>query len=139
MCGISGFFDKTFRLEQSQLEKYNKALAHRGPDGNDIYFDKTSNGNLGFAHTRLAILDLSDLGKQPMYFENLTIILNGEIYNFRSIQKELEILSYTFTTSSDTEVILKIFHAWGNGLCKEIYRYVRLCNLRLYHRKNIFV
>lgn len=119
MCGISGFFDKTFRLEQSQLEKYNKALAHRGPDGSDIYFNKTSNGNLGFAHTRLAILDLSDLGKQPMYFENLTIILNGEIYNFRSIQKELEILGYSFTSSSDTEVILKSFHAWGMDCVKK--------------------
>tara|TARA_R110000737_G_scaffold352064_1_gene396466 strand:+ start:15459 stop:17354 length:1896 start_codon:yes stop_codon:yes gene_type:complete len=113
MCGISGFFDRTFQLEQSQLEKYNKVLEHRGPDGRDIYFKKTATGNLGLAHTRLSILDLSELGKQPMYFRELTIVLNGEIYNFKVIQKELETLGYTFDSSSDTEVVLKSFHAWG--------------------------
>jgi asparagine synthase (glutamine-hydrolysing) len=119
MCGISGFFDRTQQLDQSQLEKYNKTLAHRGPDGNGMFFKKTENGNIGLAHTRLSILDLSDLGKQPMYFKNLSIVLNGKIYNYKNIQKELEILDYSFNSSSDTEVVLKSFHAWGMDCVKK--------------------
>ncbi|MBQ0739962.1 asparagine synthetase B, partial [Aquimarina celericrescens] len=66
-----------------------------------------------------SILDLSDLGKQPMYFKNLSIVLNGEIYNYKNIQKELETLGYSFNSSSDTEVVLKSFHAWGMDCVKK--------------------
>lgn len=62
---------------------------------------------------RLSILDLSDLGKQPMTYEHLTVVLNGEIYNYKSIQKELIQSGYQFESNSDTEVVLKAFHAWG--------------------------
>lgn len=121
MCGISGFFDRSFRLDQKQLEKYNSVLQHRGPDGDGLFFEKSSYGNIGFAHTRLSILDLSQLGHQPMHFEHLTITLNGEIYNFKSIQNELLLLGYTFKSSSDTEVVIKSFHAWGIK-CVEKFR-----------------
>lgn len=121
MCGISGFFDKSFRLGQSQLEKYNTTLAHRGPDGNGVFFKKTDHGTIGLGHTRLSILDVSALGQQPMQYEHLTIVLNGEIYNFKTIQEELKALGYTFTSSSDTEVVLKSFHAWGTD-CVEKFR-----------------
>lgn len=121
MCGISGFFDRKYILDQKQLEKYNAVLAHRGPDGNGLFFEKISNGNIGLAHTRLSILDLSSLGQQPMLFKHLRIILNGEIYNFKDIQNELLGLGYSFTSSSDTEVVLKSFHAWGVK-CVEKFR-----------------
>lgn len=121
MCGISGFFDTSFRLGQDQLEKYNAALAHRGPDGKGVFFEKTAQGSIGLGHTRLSILDISSLGQQPMQYEHLTIVLNGEIYNFKTIQEELKALGYAFTSSSDTEVVLKSFHAWGTT-CVEKFR-----------------
>ena len=113
MCGIAGFFDKSNSLDQHQLLLYNQVLRRRGPDDSDVYFEKSFHGSLGFSHTRLSILDLSMLAKQPMVYENLVIILNGEIYNFKSIQKELIDLGYSFKSRSDTEVVLKAFHAWG--------------------------
>ena len=121
MCGIAGFFDKIGKLDEAQLHRYNQSQKRRGPDGNGVFFKTTSLGNLGFSHVRLSILDLSDLGKQPMFFGNLSIILNGEIYNFKSIQSELIQLGYQFESNSDTEVVLKAFHAWGL-LCVEKFR-----------------
>lgn len=121
MCGIAGFFDRKNQLGEDQLWSYNKALQKRGPDGNDIYFNKTELGSLGFSHVRLSILDLSSLGKQPMIYQNLVIILNGEIYNFKTIQDELLQLGYSFDSESDTEVVLKSFHAWGTS-CVEKFR-----------------
>ncbi|WP_338647714.1 asparagine synthase (glutamine-hydrolyzing) [Flavobacterium sp. KS-LB2] len=121
MCGISGFFDTSFQLGQDQLEKYNAALAHRGPDGKGVFFEKTDRGSIGLGHTRLSILDISALGQQPMQYEHLTIVLNGEIYNFKTIQEELKALGYAFTSSSDTEVVLKSFHAFGTA-CVEKFR-----------------
>lgn len=121
MCGIAGFFDKIGKLDEAQLHRYNQSQKRRGPDGNGVFFKTTSLGNLGFSHVRLSILDLSDLGKQPMFFENLSIILNGEIYNFKSIQTELTQLGYQFDSNSDTEVVLKAFHAWGLP-CVEKFR-----------------
>lgn len=113
MCGISGFVDLKSELAEEQLLVYNRILHKRGPDGTGTFLDKTDYGHVGLAHVRLSILDLSSLGKQPMFFENLTIILNGEIYNFKSIQKDLINLGYSFVSNSDTEVVLKAFHAWG--------------------------
>lgn len=113
MCGISGFIDRTFRLGEEQLLLYNKVLLHRGPDAQDYYLDKIEEAAVGLAHVRLSILDLSDAGKQPMHFQNLTIIYNGEIFNFKEIKNDLLALGYDFHSDSDTEVILKSFHAWG--------------------------
>lgn len=113
MCGIAGFFDKTNTLNEEQLHLYNDAQKRRGPDGNGTLFKTTPTGNIGLGHVRLSILDLSDLGKQPMIYEYLSIILNGEVYNFKTIQSELVQLGYTFDSNSDTEVVLKAFHAWG--------------------------
>lgn len=113
MCGIGGFFDTTKKLDENQLCVYNKSLEKRGVDGSDTYLNKSELGNLGLSHVRLSILDLTTLGKQPMAYENLVIVLNGEVYNFKSIKRELTELGYSFTSNSDTEVVLKSFHAWG--------------------------
>ena len=89
MCGISGFFDKTGRLTQAHLHKYNLILRHRGPDGAGVFYETNQYGCIGLAHVRLSILDLSDMGKQPMKFEHLTIVFNGEIYNYKIIKQDL--------------------------------------------------
>jgi len=68
---------------------------------------------MGLGHQRLSILDLSDEGIQPMQFENLDIVYNGEVYNFKEIQEELKSLGYVFHSQSDTEVVLKAYHCWG--------------------------
>jgi len=113
MCGVVGFIDPTKATSQEQLEKMRDSITHRGPDsvGSEFYEEKTY--SLGLGHRRLSILDLSPLGSQPMYYEELTLIHNGEVYNFADIKEELIAKGYSFNSHTDTEVILKAFHAWG--------------------------
>jgi asparagine synthase (glutamine-hydrolysing) len=92
-----------------------KVMAHRGPDGEGTFF-RNDGENVAFGHLRLAIIDLST-GDQPMTDREagLTIIFNGEIYNYRELRRELEQLGATFRTASDTEVLLKAFRIWGEN------------------------
>ena len=113
MCGIIGFIDQTKQTSQQQLELMRDSISYRGPDSVGSEFYKTKTYTLGLGHRRLSILDLSPLGSQPMYFEELTIIHNGEVYNFADIKEELIVKGYEFSSHTDTEVILKAFHAWG--------------------------
>jgi asparagine synthase (glutamine-hydrolysing) len=108
MCGIFGYKGK---IEQELGLKCLRTLAHRGPDGEGIY--QTDGIFLG--HRRLAILDLSERGKQPMsYLEGrYWITFNGEIYNFVEIKKELSTKGYRFQSESDTEVVLAAYVEWG--------------------------
>lgn len=112
MCGIYGFISKN-TTEQS-LVQATDTLNLRGPDSGGYYFKSP----LGLGHRRLSIIDLST-GNQPMFSEdkNLILVFNGEIYNFLALKKELQSLSYTFNTSSDTEVILKAYQEWGLKGC----------------------
>ncbi|MEN8148041.1 MAG: asparagine synthase (glutamine-hydrolyzing), partial [Campylobacterota bacterium] len=96
-----------------QLEAMTATLQHRGPDSSGTHFDDSLDYQVGLGHQRLSILDLSELGQQPMVYENLHIIHNGEVYNFKEIREELESLGYEFDSDTDTEVILKAFHAWS--------------------------
>lgn len=114
MCGISGFIDPSSGLEQ--LLELQNALKHRGPDASGHFFKP----GVGLAHNRLSIIDLSHAADQPLFFEDLVIVYNGETYNYKEIQKELEAKGYTFTTTSDTEVILKGFHCWGPDILNKI-------------------
>lgn len=107
MCGIAGFFDPSRGMDV--LQGMTDAIAARGPDDNGHYLAD----GIGLGHRRLSILDLSPLGHQPMRFEHLVTVFNGEIYNFREVAAELSAKGYTFTSSSDTEVLLKAFHCWG--------------------------
>jgi asparagine synthase (glutamine-hydrolysing) len=98
--------------------------SHRGPDYTGIYQDSYAS----LAHNRLSILDLSEQGNQPMMHGPFIIIYNGEVYNFAEIKHELLGLGYTFTSTSDTEVILKAFAQWGtdsfirfNGIFFHLY------------------
>lgn len=112
MCGIYGFLSKKYT--QAQLETATNSLEKRGPDASGYYFKSP----LGLGHRRLSVIDLSS-GGQPMFSEdkNIVIVFNGEIYNFQSIKKELAILGCNFLTSSDTEVIIKAYQAWGLQGC----------------------
>src|SRR5688572_12597470 len=103
MCGIAGvlhFDDKPVNAET--LRAMTASLAHRGPDGQDIYIDRV----VGLGHRRLAIIDLSAAGVQPMSNEDQTIWItyNGEIYNFKEIRSELERYGHVFRSSTDTEM-----------------------------------
>ena len=89
----------------------NQVQAHRGPDGHDVFTD----GPVGLAHRRLAIIDLTPSGLQPMTIEGRTVVYNGEIYNFRELRTELEGLSHRFLGDSDTEVLLRAYLQWGKA------------------------
>jgi len=119
MCGIVGFCD--FRKQSSELVLKNMmhVMMHRGPDTSNFFLEERVSTTVGLGHQRLSILDLSNEGIQPMNFEHLDIVYNGEVYNFQEVRKELKTLNYTFHSQSDTEVILKAYHAWGlNALDK---------------------
>lgn len=113
MCGIVGFCDFRKKSTKENLESMMQLLEHRGPDANGHLFHTLNNFSMGLGHQRLSILDLSDEGIQPMQFENLNIVYNGEVYNFKEIQEELKSLGYVFHSQSDTEVVLKAYHCWG--------------------------
>ncbi len=113
MCGIAGFCDFTKKSNKHILEKMTDVLHHRGPDDSGYSFYETKDAHVGLGHRRLSILDLSIHGHQPMDFEELEIVYNGEVYNFKEIRAELEKLDYSFESDSDTEVILKAYSEWG--------------------------
>jgi asparagine synthase (glutamine-hydrolysing) len=107
MCGIAGFVDPT--ADRALLERMTAAIARRGPDDCGHHLED----GVGLGHRRLSIIDLSPLGHQPMRFEHLVTVYNGEIYNYREVAEELAARGYSFTSTSDTEVLLKAFHCWG--------------------------
>jgi asparagine synthase (glutamine-hydrolysing) len=114
LCGISGFWlTRAIDTPEAVLKRMTAALLHRGPDGGDHWLD-TAIG-VGFGHRRLAIVDLSDAGKQPMHSRSgrFVVIFNGEIYNFQKLRAELEPFGATFRGHSDTEVMLAAFEHWG--------------------------
>ncbi|MBL7723673.1 MAG: asparagine synthase (glutamine-hydrolyzing) [Chitinophagaceae bacterium] len=115
MCGITGFCDFNRKLTKENLNKANEQLHHRGPDSGDVAFFDAGNAAVGLGHRRLSILDISANGSQPMYSDDksVVIILNGEVYNFKEIRKELIALGYQFHSDSDTEVIIKAYQQFG--------------------------
>lgn len=108
MCGVAGFFSldgSRIGNPTESLELMAAKLSHRGPDGTGMWFDESK--GIGLAHTRLAIIDPSSRGSQPMRdFAGNVLAFNGEIYNFNSLRQEEMSRGGTFTSSSDTEVIL---------------------------------
>ena len=115
MCGITGFVDFNKKLTKKVLDDAANTLQHRGPDDSDVIVAETYFANIGLGHRRLAILDLSPLGHQPMYSddEQVAIVFNGEIYNFREIRSELKSKGNSFHSNSDTEVIIKAYQQFG--------------------------
>ncbi len=111
MCGLSGFLSLDHRrADPAVVRRMTATLRHRGPDDEGYYVD----GPVAFGHRRLQIIDLAT-GHQPIANETGTIhaMLNGEIYNFRSVAEILRARGHRFTTSSDTEVIVHAYEEYG--------------------------
>ncbi|PIB34641.1 asparagine synthase (glutamine-hydrolyzing) [Reichenbachiella sp. 5M10] len=132
MCGISGFIDFRHSLEEKHLISMTDVLEKRGPDASGYHFEKTNDGHIGLGHRRLSILDLSPLGNQPYYYEDYVVVFNGEIYNFQEIKKELEQKGMTFSSTSDTEVIIKAYACEGLAC---IERFIGMFAIALYDKK----
>jgi asparagine synthase (glutamine-hydrolysing) len=114
MCGIAGILNLNGSPAPAViLRRMAAAIAHRGPDGEGFFSD----GPVGLAHRRLAILDLSPAGQQPMASRDgrYVITYNGEIYNFRELRIELEALGYQFHSATDSEVVLNAYAEWGSA------------------------
>lgn len=107
MCGICGAAgSRTAKINrQSMLQ----AIAHRGPDDEGIFFEK----DIFLGHRRLAILDVSKAGHQPMSYGQYVLVFNGEIYNYVELRQELQKMGQSFVTNTDTEVILHAYAVWG--------------------------
>ena len=134
MCGIAGFIDFNKRSDIDCLKKMTNAVIHRGPDDSGYELFETQQVNVGFGFRRLSIIDLSPLGHQPMRFveKGLTIIFNGEVYNYAELRAELQGLGYTFKSGSDTEVILKGYDAWGTAC---VNRFIGMFAIAIYDEK----
>lgn len=112
MCGIVGKIalkNQEIRLET--IELMLDKIKHRGPNGSGVYLKE----KVGFGHTRLSIIDLSDQGLQPMTIGNFTVVFNGEIYNYIELRNELAKEGILFNTKTDTEVLLQAYIRWGKG------------------------
>jgi len=113
VCGIAGRvnFLSGAPVDRGLVQGMCDLLAHRGPDGDGVWCE----GPVGLGHRRLAIIDLSPLGRQPMATDDgtLTVTFNGEIYNFLELRSELEGLGHHFRSRSDTEVVLAAYRQWG--------------------------
>lgn len=112
MCGIAGIVSQNGEPLEPQLSLMTEAQRHRGPDASGVWADQTC----ALGHRRLAIIDLSDAGRQPMSNSSGTLWMtfNGEIYNFQELRRQLETMGYRFRTRTDTEVILYAYEQWGS-------------------------
>ncbi len=114
MCGVTGFLDPAGTLDEVALGAMVATLDHRGPDDRGTWVSAPDAGaRVGLGHARLSIIDLSPLGHQPMTSGPLTIVFNGEIYNYRELRDALLERGHAFVSHSDTEVILASFREWG--------------------------
>ena len=134
MCGISGFCDFNKKLSEKDLQKATICLQHRGPDDEGAAVFETNKATIGLGHRRLSILDLSPQGKQPMYSDDndVVLILNGEVYNFLEIRKELEALGHSFHSNSDTEVIIKAYLQYG---IDTVHKFIGMFAFALFDKK----
>jgi asparagine synthase (glutamine-hydrolysing) len=111
MCGLCGELRRDATADTGAVARMTAALASRGPDGQGMW----SAGGVGLGHRRLRIIDLSPAGTQPMIDSDLglSVVFNGCIYNYRELRDELAGAGYAFFSTSDTEVLLKAYHRWG--------------------------
>lgn len=119
MCGIAGIFHLDGDgVSAEQIKRMTNTLAHRGPDGEDCFVDK----NLALGHRRLAILDISPAGKQPMSSKNgeWVIVFNGCIYNYRDLKKDLILKGHEFVSTGDTEVIVEGLAEYGPSFFEKL-------------------
>ena len=127
MCRITGLYSIN-KISEKTLMQMRDSLAHGGPDAANLYLNEAQTVALG--HRRLSVLDLSEAGTQPMYWQDWVICYNGEIYNFEEVRAKLP--EYTFTTGTDTEVIIKAFDKWGYDA---VQHFRGMFAFALYHTK----
>src|SRR5687768_11795319 len=113
MCGISGFIDFNKRTDASVLKSMTDIISYRGPDDEGSFIQEWPHSIVGLGHRRLSILDLSPLGHQPYHYKNISLVYNGEVYNFQEVREKLIKKGYSFVSNSDTEVIIKAYEAYG--------------------------
>src|SRR5476651_727450 len=113
MCRIAGIVDPSSLDLDGDILKMRDSMHRGGPDDAGIYVNQSL--HLAFGHRRLSLLDLSPAGHQPMFDAGgrISIIFNGEVYNFQEIKDELKTLGYSFCNSTDTEVIINSYLQWG--------------------------
>ncbi len=131
MCGIAGIIHLDgASVTPPILQKMTDAIAHRGPDGEGHWIE----GNVGLGHRRLAILDLTPAGHQPMISMDYRYVFsyNGEVYNFRELRSELEAAGYWFRSKTDSEVVLYALVHWGTAA---LLRFNGMFALSLWDRK----
>lgn len=117
MCGIAVLIDKKQQqINENELTAMTDLVVHRGPDGKGVFID----GSMGIGHRRLSIIDLSTCANQPMFFGNLSIVFNGEIYNYIELREELTNAGLQFKSNSDTEVLLLAYYYWGEECVKKL-------------------
>ena len=132
MCGIAGILHLDGAPASSEvLKKMTDAIAYRGPDGEGQWVD----GSVGLGHRRLAIIDLSDAGSQPMVSADGRYLLsyNGEVYNFKDLRSELNAAGYSFKSKTDSEVVLHAFAKWGP---KCVHRFNGMFAFAVWDRKD---
>ncbi len=109
MCGICGklYHALDRKVEETLIEKMSSVLTHRGPDDEGVYIK----GNVGLAHKRLSIIDITPAGHQPMSNEDgsIWIVFNGEIYNYLDLREKLQQKGHTFSSHTDTETIIHLY------------------------------
>ena len=116
MCGIAGFLNLSrsqFKIDEDLLHLMQKKIQHRGPDDHDIFV--SNQHQIGLAHSRLSIIDLSKSGLQPMLDKQKTVVIsfNGEIYNHLELRNELKSLGYQYFSNTDTETLIYAYKEWG--------------------------
>ena len=110
MCGIAGIINHDNKpVEKNQLVTMASYMQERGPDHTGYHI----NQGFGFTHTRLSIIDLNNLANQPFVKDDISLVFNGEIYNYLELRKELQQENTKFRTNSDTEVLLEGYRVWG--------------------------
>ena len=111
MCGIAGCYQQAGG--QMLVDVMSDRIAHRGPDAAGVWSHEDDRVSVQFGHRRLSIIDLTAAADQPLSKHGLTLIYNGELYNYKELRAELAARGATFATKSDTEVVLEAWRAWG--------------------------
>ena len=137
MCGIAGILSPDVNdVSRERLQKMTDSLQHRGPDGDGFWINVE--GTAGFGHRRLAIIDLTTAGAQPMHYLNrYSITFNGEIYNYVEIKDSLIKKGYQFFTHTDTEVLLAAYACYGRD-CLQYFDGMFAFAIRDNHEKTVF-
>lgn len=137
MCGIAGYIGKK-QIGKVSIDKTLCLMKNRGPDNLDWRYFKSSEANIYLLHSRLSIIDLDERSNQPFSFNGLTIVFNGEIYNYIEVRNELKKRGYSFSTNSDTEVLLKAYKEYGEK-CVQYFNGMWAFAIWDEHRKKLFL